>query len=77
MEKFSVEITRVDDILTADAVADEKIKSLLKISDGYPLLTIKRHMRSEELPVLVDLAYAKTAIWDYRVTFRKDLQGRS
>lgn len=75
MEKFSVEITRIDDVLAAVLVPDGRIRELLAVSGGHPLLSVTRYMYSEDLPVLIDRAYAVTDIWDYRVTFRKGSDG--
>lgn len=75
MERFSVEITRIDDVLTATSAPDEEIRELLNISKNHPLLAVKRYMFAEDLPVLIDMSYAITEIWDYRVTFRKGNDG--
>ena len=75
MERFSVEITRIDDVLTAASAPDEEIRELLNVSAGHPLLAVKRYMFVDDLPVLIDMSYAVTDIWDYRVTFRKGNDG--
>jgi GntR family transcriptional regulator len=71
MEKFFVEITRIDDELTAILPPDEEIANLLDVPPAQPLLCIRRYMYAEDMPVLVDMTYAVTDIWNYRVTFRK------
>ncbi len=75
MEKFSVEITRIDDVLAAVRAPDVRIGELLAVSAEHPLLSVTRYMYSEDLPVLIDRAYAVTDIWDYRVTFQKGSDG--
>ena len=75
MEKFSVEITRIDDVLAATLPPDEEIANLLEVSSAQPLLEVRRYMYAEDMPVLVDMAYAVTDIWNYRVTFRKGSGG--
>jgi GntR family transcriptional regulator len=75
MEKFSVEITRIDDVLTAVSSPDEEIANLLEVPPAQPLLSVKRYMYAENRPVLIDMAYAVTNIWNYRVTFRKESEG--
>ena len=75
MEKFFVEITRIDDVLTAVPPPDEEVADLLEVSPAHPLLSVRRYMYAEDMPVLIDAAYAVTDIWDYRATFRKDGEG--
>jgi GntR family transcriptional regulator len=75
MEKFSAEITRIDDVLTATPPPDEEIANLLNVSPVQSLLGVRRYMYAEDMPVLIDMAYAMTDIWDYRVTFRKSGEG--
>lgn len=75
MERFSVEITRIDDVLMAKLAPDEEIRELLNVSSVHPLLAVRRYMFAEDLPVLIDMSYAVTDIWDYRVTFRKGNDG--
>ncbi len=75
MEKFSVEITRIDDVLTAILPPDLETAELLEIPATQPLLGVKRYMYAGDMPVLIDMAYAVTGIWDYRVTFRKGSEG--
>lgn len=75
MEKFSVEITRIEDALTAVSPPDENIEKLLGVSATHPLLAVRRYMFAEDMPVLIDMAYAVTDIWDYRVTFKKGNDG--
>jgi DNA-binding GntR family transcriptional regulator len=71
MEKFSVEITRVDDVLTSILAPDEDIEKNLGISNTTPLLALKRYMYAEDIPVMIDMSYVKTEIWDYRASFQK------
>lgn len=74
MEKFSVEITRIDDVVTAEN-ASAKVAEALQVEEGYALLNTKRYMFGGDMPVMVDIFHANTSIWDYRVSFEKNGDG--
>lgn len=75
MEQYGVEVTRIEDILTSTA-ASPRTAELLKVPEGHPLLATTRRTFSGDLPVLLDIFYTVTEIWDYCVVFEKDLSGK-
>lgn len=75
MEKFSVEVTRMEDVLTANP-ASASLAKTLEVPEGHPLLVVKRSAFSEKTPILMDLFHTATDIWDYRVTFEKSTNGK-
>lgn len=75
LEKFSVEVTRIEDILTAEP-ASAHLAKILEVPAGHPLLLTTRSAFSGETPVLMDIFHTVTGIWDYRVTFEKSSTGK-
>jgi GntR family transcriptional regulator len=73
--KFSVEVTRIEDILTAVS-ASERFSDILEIPRNHPLLLLKRRSFAGETPVLVDMLHMITNTWDYRVTLEKSPIGK-
>lgn len=75
MRKFSIEVTRIEDILTAVS-ATEHLSRVLALSEGDPLLAVRRCFFADDLLVMADIFHTVTSIWDYRVTFEKSSGGR-
>ncbi len=75
LEKFAVEVTRIEDILTA-VPASPHFSGILEVPEGHPLLRVRRCSLSGDIPVLADVFHTATDLWDYRVTFEKSSGGR-
>ncbi len=75
MEYFSIEITRIDEILRAVPAPCDVAKHL-NINNSYPLMLTERRSFSNDSPVQFDFFYTITDIWDYHVVFEKGTDGR-
>lgn len=75
MEKFSVEITRIEDILKA-VTATPTLAEKLNVPEFTPLLATQRSSFSGETPLHFDFFYTLSELWDYHVTFEKGLAGK-
>lgn len=74
MEKFSVEITRIEDTLKAVA-ATSAVAGHLGVPEFTPLLAAQRSSFSGKTPLHFDVFYTLSELWDYHVTFEKGLAG--
>lgn len=74
MEYFSLEVTRIDDTLSA-VLPPEPVAFHLDIDTRLPLLLAERSSFSDHTPVQKDFFYTQTNIWNYHVVFEKGSRG--
>jgi len=74
MEKFSVEVTQMEDSLKAVSLPADAAYHL-QVPEGIPALEGRRASSSEKKPVHFDVFYTLSDIWSYQVTFKKGTRG--